>query len=149
MKATRISLLRASSLGVTLGFAFFGNATTTGDAVTQANVSNSLRINVVESSEDSHEVVESSEDSHESLQEKPPLQFASSRILALTIEVDDSIKYQQVDGFGASLTDSSAWLISQKLSETQRVQLLEMLFDPRKGIGLSILCQPIGAKILR
>src|SRR6266852_7941813 len=90
-------------------------------------------------------VVESSEDLHESLQEKAPLQFGSSRIPALTIEVDDSVKYQQIDGFGASLTDSSAWLISQKLTETQRTQLLEMLFDPKKGIGLSILRQPMGA----
>ncbi len=91
------------------------------------------------------EVYESSEDLHESLQEKPPLRFGSSRIPALTIEADDSVKYQQIDGFGASLTDSSAWLISQKLSEPQRAQLLEMLFDPKKGIGLSILRQPMGA----
>jgi glucosylceramidase len=90
-------------------------------------------------------IVESSEDLHESLFEKPPLQFGSSRLPALTVEVDDSIKYQKIDGFGASLTDSSAWLISQKLSEAQRTQLLEMLFDPKKGIGLSILRQPMGA----
>jgi glucosylceramidase len=90
-------------------------------------------------------VYESSEDLHESLQQKSPLQFGSSRIPALTIEVDDSVQYQQIDGFGASLTDSSAWLISQKLSEAQRAQLLEMLFDPKKGIGLSILRQPMGA----
>jgi len=82
---------------------------------------------------------------HESLLEKPALKFGSSRIPALTIEVDDSVKYQQIDGFGASLTDSSAWLISQKLSEAQRTQFLEMLFDPKKGIGLSILRQPIGS----
>jgi glucosylceramidase len=91
------------------------------------------------------DVVESSEELHESLLEKPPLQFGSSRLPALTVDVDDSIKYQQIDGFGASLTDSSAWLISQKLSEAQRTQLLEMLFDPNKGIGLRILRQPMGA----
>src|SRR5258708_33280494 len=54
------------------------------------------------------EVYESSEDLRESLLEKPQLQFGSSRIPALTIEVDDSVTYQQIDGFGASLTDSSA-----------------------------------------
>jgi glucosylceramidase len=91
------------------------------------------------------DVVESSEELHESLLEKPPLQFGSARLPALTVDVDDSIKYQQIDGFGASLTDSSAWLISQKLSEAQRTQLLEMLFDPNKGIGLSILRQPMDA----
>ena len=91
------------------------------------------------------DVVESSEDLQESLREKSPLQFGSSRNAGLTIEVNDSVKYQQIDGFGASLTDSSAWLISHKLSEAQRAQLLEMLFDPNKGMGLSILRQPMGA----
>jgi glucosylceramidase len=91
------------------------------------------------------DVVESSEDLHESLQEKLPLHFGSSRTERLTIVVSDAVKYQQIDGFGASLTDSSAWLISQKLNKTQRAQLLEMLFDRKKGIGLSMLRQPMGA----
>jgi glucosylceramidase len=91
------------------------------------------------------DVYESSEDLRESLSEKPPLHFRSSRDAGLTIEVDDSIKYQQIDGFGASLTDSSAWLISQKLTTPQRRELLQMLFDPKKGIGLSMLRQPMGA----
>jgi glucosylceramidase len=91
------------------------------------------------------DVVESSEQLHESLQEKSPLEFGSNRAPMLTINVNDSVRYQQIDGFGASLTDSSAWLISQKLSETQRRELLEMLFDAKKGIGLKILRQPMGA----
>jgi len=91
------------------------------------------------------EVAESSEQLHESLQEKSPLEFGSNRASALTINIDASVRYQQIDGFGASLTDSSAWLISQKLSETQRRELLEMLFDRKKGIGLEILRQPMGA----
>jgi len=90
-------------------------------------------------------VYESSEELHETLQEKPALTFAAARAPHLTITVNDAVKYQEMDGFGASLTDSSAWLISQKLSEAQRAQLLEMLFDPKKGIGLSILRQPMGA----
>jgi glucosylceramidase len=91
------------------------------------------------------EVYESTEDLRESLQEKPPLHFGSSRNAGLTIEVDDSVKYQQIDGFGASLTDSSAWLISQKLTAAQRHRLLQMLFDRKKGIGLSMMRQPMGA----
>jgi glucosylceramidase len=90
-------------------------------------------------------VYESTEDLRESLQEKPPLHFGSSRGAGLTIEVDDSVRYQQIDGFGASLTDSSAWLISQKLTAAQRHDLLQMLFDRKKGIGLSMLRQPMGA----
>jgi glucosylceramidase len=90
-------------------------------------------------------VVESNEDLHESLQEKPPLQFGSVRAPSLTILVDDAVRYQVIDGFGASLTDSSAWLLSHKLTDTQRKEALEMLFSPSKGIGLSILRQPMGA----
>jgi glucosylceramidase len=90
-------------------------------------------------------VYESSEELHETLLKKPALTFAAARAPQLTITVNDAANYQQIDGFGASLTDSSAWLISQKLSEPQRAQLLEMLFDRKNGIGLSILRQPMGA----
>jgi glucosylceramidase len=91
------------------------------------------------------DVVESSEDLHQSLQGKPPLQFGSARAPFLTIAVDDSVRFQQIDGFGASLTDSSAWLLSHKLSDAQQKEALEMLFSPTKGIGLSILRQPMGS----
>jgi glucosylceramidase len=90
-------------------------------------------------------VFESSEELHESLEEKPALQFGSVRAPSLTIRVEDSPRYQQIDGFGASLTDSSAWLLSNKLSDAQRKELLVELFHPTKGIGLSILRQPMGA----
>lgn len=91
------------------------------------------------------EVVESSEELHETLQEKPALAFGATRTPDLTITVNDAIKYQQIDGFGASLTDSSGWLLWNKLTEAQRKQALQMLFGPTKGIGLSILRQPMGA----
>jgi glucosylceramidase len=90
-------------------------------------------------------VVESSDDLHESLQEKPALQFGAERKPALTITVDDAQRYQQIDGFGASLTDSSAWLLSHKLTDAQRKDALEMLFSRDKGVGLSMLRQPMGA----
>jgi glucosylceramidase len=91
------------------------------------------------------EVAESSEDLHESLQAKPALQFASTRAPFLTISVDDSVRFQQIDGFGASLTDSSAWLLSHKLTDAQQKEALEMLFSPAKGIGLGVLRQPMGS----
>jgi len=90
-------------------------------------------------------VVESSEDQHETLQEKPALTFGATRTPNLTITVNDAVRYQQIDGFGASLTDSSAWLLWSKLTEAQRKEALQMLFSPTKGIGLSILRQPMGA----
>jgi glucosylceramidase len=63
----------------------------------------------------------------------------------LTIEVDETrTSPQEIDGFGAALTGSSAWLISQ-LPAPVRASLLRELFDTSAGIGLSYLRLPIGA----
>lgn len=59
-----------------------------------------------------------------------------------TITVDPSTTYQSMTGFGASLTDSSAWLID---NSPQRNTIMSKLFDPNTGIGLDFLRQPIGA----
>ena len=63
----------------------------------------------------------------------------------LTILVDEQQSYQQMVGFGASFTDSSAWLVQQKLAAKERTDLMKKLFHPRAGIGLSFLRQPLGA----
>jgi glucosylceramidase len=94
------------------------------------------------------EVCETSGDLRESLVEKPHLRFAQASPEGLVIGIDDSRAYQQIDGFGASITDASAWLFSQKLSSKQRKALLKQLFDPKKGIGLAILRQPMGSSDL-
>jgi len=61
-----------------------------------------------------------------------------------TIDVDESQRFQTMQGFGATLTDSSAWLIA-RLSTEQRDGLMRTLFDPTAGIGLSTLRQAAGA----
>jgi len=91
------------------------------------------------------EVVESSENRTPGLEKKASLRFGKTQASALTLRVDDSTQYQTIDGFGASLTDSSAWLLDKKLAPEQRKETLDMLFDSQKGIGLSILRQPMGA----
>jgi len=91
------------------------------------------------------EVWESSEELHETLQKKEALEFGAGRASNLTITVDDSVRYQQIEGFGAALTDSSAWLLWNKLTPAQRKETLQMLFSREKGIGLSVLRQPMGA----
>src|SRR5712664_1344851 len=90
-------------------------------------------------------VYESSEQLQESLREKPSMQFSRSQPTNLTIRLDESRTYQQIDGFGASITDSSAWRLSQKLTATQRNAVLKQLFDTKQGIGLAILRQPMGS----
>ncbi|KAI7263949.1 hypothetical protein KC345_g8993 [Hortaea werneckii] len=61
-----------------------------------------------------------------------------------TITVNESTTYQQMDGFGVSLTDSSAWLLNYKLNAAKREEVMEKLFG-NTGIGLSVLRQPMGS----
>jgi glucosylceramidase len=63
---------------------------------------------------------------------------------AVTIDVDEAQRFQTMDGFGASLTDASAWLIWNRMSASQRATLLDRLFSTGSGIGLSVLRQPMG-----
>lgn len=62
-----------------------------------------------------------------------------------TVVIDEEQTYQEMDGFGASFTDSAAYLIHQVLGAEQRSELMTQLFDPNEGIGLSVLRQPMGA----
>ncbi len=68
---------------------------------------------------------------------------------ARTIAINPAVTYQEIEGFGASLTDSSAWLIYAFLNASERQAVLTDLFDPDNGIGLSYLRQPMGASDFR
>ncbi|KRE64501.1 glycoside hydrolase family 30 protein [Paenibacillus sp. Soil750] len=61
------------------------------------------------------------------------------------ITVDETVTYQQMDGFGASFTDASAWLVANLLTDERREELMRKLFDREDGIGISFLRQPMGA----
>lgn len=61
------------------------------------------------------------------------------------IVLDETTKYQQMDGFGASMTDSSAYLIASAMTEQQRETLMKQLFDHEQGIGISYMRIPLGA----
>lgn len=65
------------------------------------------------------------------------------------LTVNDVTKYQTMDGFGASLTESSAYLIGYYLNANEQQSVLQDLFDPDIGIGLSYLRQPMGASDFR
>src|SRR3954452_10618890 len=47
-----------------------------------------------------------------------------------TITVDSSQSFQSIVGFGAAMTDSSAWLLSNKLNATAHTNLMNALFSP-------------------
>jgi glucosylceramidase len=91
-------------------------------------------------------VVETTGDRVMLLQAQPSVSFASGgNSSGLVITVDSTTQYQQMDGVGGSLTDSSAWLIWNKLSASQQTTLMQQLFSPSAGIGISFLRQPMGA----
>lgn len=60
------------------------------------------------------------------------------------VTVDSGSYYQSFLGCGASITDSSASLLA-RLTAGQRDAVMEQLFSPTTGIGLSYLRQPIGS----
>src|SRR6204780_37873 len=92
------------------------------------------------------QIVETTGDQTMLLQPQPSVSFASGGSLSsLVITVDASTQYQQMDGVGGSLTDSSAWLIWNELSASQQTTLMQQLFSPSSGIGISFLRQPMGA----
>ena len=64
----------------------------------------------------------------------------------IEIIVDTTQHYQRMVGFGASITDASAWLIQHTLSAAQREQLLRALFGREAdGAGFDFARLTIGA----
>jgi glucosylceramidase len=83
------------------------------------------------------------------LEQQPDLAFgADSNTAEAVIDLDDTKQFQAMIGGGASLTDGAAWLINEKLSPVQRDEVMRRLFDPREGIGLSFLRNPMGSSDL-
>jgi glucosylceramidase len=76
------------------------------------------------------------------LAEQPATALGVPDPSAPTIAVDPSHTYQRIEGLGASITDSSAHLLARS---PDRNAIMRSLFDPRRGIGISYVRQPIGA----
>jgi glucosylceramidase len=75
-----------------------------------------------------------------------PAYFEAAAPLPLNIDVDANQRFQTMAGFGASITDASAWLIQQRMSPAQRQALLEELFGRgAQGIGMDFTRLTIGA----
>src|SRR5688572_30397962 len=68
------------------------------------------------------------------LAQQPSVTFGPDTGTAQAIDVNEGTTYQTIDGFGTSLTDSSAWLIWNRMSAAQRTTLLNNLFHPTTGI---------------
>ncbi len=74
------------------------------------------------------------------------LHFGAAAALPVHIEVDAAQRFQTMAGFGASITDASAWLIQHKLDPERRQALLQELFGRGPGgAGFDLTRLSIGA----
>jgi glucosylceramidase len=90
-----------------------------------------------------------SDNQSQKLQPQPALSFSARSSSGVnTIFVDESQKYQTIEGFGASFTDSAAYLLNQKVQTSQLDGLMISLFDRTNGIGVSFVRNPMGASDL-
>ena len=96
-------------------------------------------------------VYQTTPDLVEALAEHQALNFADpagAAANAPVIAVDDTQRFQVIDGFGASLTDAAAWLFAAKLPPAQASATFKSLFSRQDGIAVSFLRQPIGSSDL-
>jgi glucosylceramidase len=63
------------------------------------------------------------------------------------ITIDSSERFQTIDGFGFALTGGSAYLLN-KMSVSDRSNVLKRFYDPKVGIGASMVRISIGASDL-
>jgi glucosylceramidase len=82
------------------------------------------------------------------LEAQPDISFAAAAQGDTVVDVNENNRYQQMDGFGGAMTDSSAWLLYTQMPEAQRKDLMSKLFSRTDGIGVSMLRVPMGASDL-
>ena len=83
------------------------------------------------------------------LQPQAAVTFGTSPTATNPIVVDEARVYQEVEGFGASMTDSSAYLLNQIATPAARDAAMANLFTRTgTGIGLSVLRNPMGGSDL-
>lgn len=61
------------------------------------------------------------------------------------IQIDESQTFQTILGFGASMTGSSAYVLTKNIGEAKRQEVMNSLFSKEKGIGLSYMRMTVGA----
>ena len=77
------------------------------------------------------------------LSKELPIDYTTD-ITDMVVRIDPTVKYQTIDGFGGTLTGSSAYLLKQ-MSAEKRAEVLKDLFDTKEGAGLESIRIAIGA----
>src|ERR1700675_1454397 len=84
-------------------------------------------------------------DHSQQLSRATDLEFSGVTPAPATIEIDTTRRYQTMIGFGAAITDASAWLIRSRMNDAQRAALMKELFGPAPALGISFVRLTIGA----
>ncbi len=87
----------------------------------------------------------STQDRRLRLARQPDIEVTADEASPVDVVIDTHKTYQSIVGFGAALTDASAWLIQSRLSEQQRGTLLRELFGPPPGLNFNMARLTIGA----
>jgi glucosylceramidase len=77
------------------------------------------------------------------LARKADMQFSDAKPAGgATFQINDSVKYQKMDGFGASLMEAGIITLNTLPAEKQE-DVLRSLFDPHEGAGFTAMKTPI------
>lgn len=79
------------------------------------------------------------------LARQPDLAMRARGSAPADVVIDVQTTYQSMVGFGAAMTDSSAWLLQNDLSDTQRSALLHELYGPPPNLNFNMMRLTIGA----
>jgi glucosylceramidase len=91
------------------------------------------------------EVWLSTEDRRLQLAQQPSIETTVPGEAPADVVVNVDKSYQTMVGFGAAMTDSSAWLLQNKINALQRGALLHELYGPPPNLGLNMMRLTIGA----
>lgn len=79
------------------------------------------------------------------LAQQSSITFGASSANAPDVYVDETEGYQTIEGFGASFTDSAAYLLNEKVPSNNIGAVMTNLFNRTSGIGISFVRNPMGA----
>jgi glucosylceramidase len=131
---SRVALLNIIYMLATLGITACGSLATSSISAS-SSVSNGPSVQVWVTTTDKTKL----------LSREPDILFGNTPILSANIDIDPSIQFQEIVGFGAAITDASAWLIQNKMNADQRTSLMQEMFGGTPGLGLNFTRLTIGA----
>ncbi|MDR6642258.1 glucosylceramidase [Luteibacter sp. 1214] len=87
----------------------------------------------------------STADHRKKLTAEPSVAMTEATSSPADIVIDSDVAYQSIVGFGAAMTDSSAWLLHNTLGEVQRDALMKELYGSPPGLNFNMMRLTIGA----